>query len=86
MKQQAQGMAGSNNIETPMSSHWPRKQTEVLPLPFPLSNSSSLLSGAESFQDYTLDSSPSLSQSSTLPRILDGREYDAQRIDNCFTL
>ena len=58
----------------------------MLPLPSPLSNSYSTISRAESFADDAMDDSAGHNQSSTLPRILDGREYDGRRIDSCFTL
>lgn len=87
LKQQFQGTADVS-VEAARPWRQPRQDDAMvmLPLQSPVSNTYSTVSGTESCEENSLDSSTSLNQFPTLPRMLDGREYDAQRIDDCFIL
>jgi hypothetical protein len=84
LKQQSQshGLKDSVNVETPRAGCLPQQATAMLPPPPLLSPVSKAYSTASWMGSCENNGMGSL----TLPRMLDGREYDAERIDDCFTL
>ena len=92
LRQQVQSSARAGHIEpsgilaASSSDTWTTPHSDLLALQSPPASTNLQFTMAPGSEDSTLNSSIQLHDLLTVPQILDGQEYDPQRIDDCFTL